>query len=87
MELYAPELLQTKDLVMIEVSISRFRIQEEDDKPKASSSATKYKSKSLQWEKWRAHLELRTVSLISKAPATKQGDAGETSAVTIWSND
>jgi hypothetical protein len=25
--------------------------------------------------------------LISKAPATKQGDAGETSAVTIWSND
>jgi hypothetical protein len=68
MERYAPKLLRPKDLVMVEVYIAHYQVQDEDDKNKASSSTSKYKAKSPGWENWRAHLELKAISLIATAP-------------------
>jgi hypothetical protein len=84
MDTYAPNLLKAKDLVLLESCISRFKIQEEDDKGKASTSAFKAKGKTQQWDKWRAHLELKSISLISKAPdEDEKAEDDETSEVTI----
>ena len=77
-------MLQTKDVVMVEALIARFRIQDDDDKGKASSSTIKPKIKSNKWEKWRAHLELKGVSLIAKAPEeSKPTEADEISQILI----
>ena len=73
MEHYAPNLLCPKDLVMVEVMISRYKIFDNNEKDNAQSTS-KIKAKSHNWEKWRAHFELRAVSLISKAPKEKPED-------------
>ena len=67
MERYAPDLLRPKDLIMAEVNISRYKIMDNDKKDNAQSTS-KVKAKSQNWEKWRAHFELKAVSLIAKAP-------------------
>jgi hypothetical protein len=77
MDKYQPELLRTKDLVMAELSIARYRIQEEEDKNVAGPSNAKTKSKSQNWDKWRALFELRSVSLIASAPKETDMDADQ----------
>jgi len=60
MEHYAPDLLH-------------YKIFDNNEKENAQSTS-KIKAKSHNWEKWRAHFELRAVSLISKAPKEKPED-------------
>jgi hypothetical protein len=68
MEPYPPELLTAKDVILAEVHITWYRLHEEDDSPHGSLSTTKTKKKAQAWDTWRAHLELKLVSLIAKAP-------------------
>ena len=83
MDKYQPELLQKKDLVMAELSIVRYRIQEEEDNSIAGPSNAKTKAKSQNWEKWRALFELRSISLIAKAPKENNVDANQQDEVLI----
>ena len=84
MDMYAPNILQAKDLVLLESCISWFRIQEEDNKGKALTSAFKAKGKTQQWDKWSVHLELKSIFLISKPPnEDEQAEDDEMSEVTI----
>lgn len=78
MGLYAPQSLQEKDVVMVEALIARYKIQDDDDKGKGSSPTVKTKSKTTRWDKWRAHLELKAVSLIAKAPEESKDEADAT---------
>jgi hypothetical protein len=80
MDYYAPNLLNPKDLVMVEVIIARYKIFDNDEKEKVQTTS-KFKAKSPHWEKWRAHFELKCVSLIAKAPKEEAED--ETSDLII----
>jgi hypothetical protein len=72
--------LGSRDLVLLEVSIGRYRLQTES----AVSTNSKTKAKFQGWDTWRAHLELRAVSMLSKAPKeTAGGDDGDTAEVGI----
>ena len=73
MDHYAPDLLHPNDLVMTEVTIARYKVLDNNEKDKAQSSS-KGKVKSQNWEKWRAHFELKSVSLIAKAPKVETDD-------------
>lgn len=84
MKNYAPELLQPKDLVLTEVHIARYRTQDDDNEEAGPSSKGKKKAQPRKWDKWRAHFELKAISLIAKAPeesVTKEDD--EVADVTI----
>jgi hypothetical protein len=70
MDTYSPESLQSKDLVMIEVVIVRYRLF--DDQKDNTLFSSKSKTRTQQWEKWRAQFKLRAVSLLAKAPKELQ---------------
>lgn len=83
MESYAPELLQPKDLVLTEVHIARYRTQDDDNEENGSSSKGKKKAQARKWDKWRAHFELKAISLIAKAPKEVVKEDDEVADVTI----
>ena len=72
--------LGSKDLVLLEVSIGRYRLQTEA----VGSSGSKTKGKFQGWDTWRAHLDLCAVSILSKAPTeVAVGDDADTAEVGI----
>jgi putative alpha-1,2-mannosidase len=68
MDTYPVAGLVPKDLVLVEASIGQYRLQTE-----AASSGSKMKGKYQGWDTWRAHLELCSVSILSKAPTELEG--------------
>ena len=72
--------LGSKDLILLEVSISHYRLQTEA----AVSSGSKTKGKFQGWDTWHAHLELCAVSTLSKAfKEMVGGDDADTAEVGI----
>ena len=72
--------LRPKDLVLLEASISRYRLQQDTSNGPGSKSKARYQA----WDTWRAHLELRSISVLSKVTVTKtDSDEGDTSEVAI----
>ena len=64
-----------RDLVLLEVRISRFRLKSEDEQK--GQSSTKYKSFASRWETWRAQYEIHAISLlkVDDTVVTKEIDA------------
>jgi len=83
MDTYLPEHLGMKDLILLEASIACYRLQDDDEKLATGSSTSKFKAKQPGWERWRALLELCSISLISKAPVQKNLNDDETTELLI----
>jgi hypothetical protein len=80
MDTYPVSQLDLKDLILLEASIGRYRLQTET----TASSGSKTKGKFQAWDTWRAHLELRAVSILSNAPKeAAEGDDADTAEVVI----
>lgn len=80
MEAYPAVELKAKDLVMVEVNVGRYKVYDS----KLTAEEVRAKMRSNTWEHWRAFYDLRSVSLLAKAPPeVANPDADEDTAVLI----
>lgn len=72
--------LGIKDLVMVEVNVGRYRVYDN----KLTEEEMRVKTRSRIWEHWRAFFDLRSVSLLAKAPVEDSvPESDDVSAVLI----
>ena len=67
-----------RDLVLLELRISRYRLKTDEEIKAAESSANRYKPRSTKWEKWRAQYDIHAISLLKvrEKEEKKEDDAG-----------
>jgi hypothetical protein len=62
-----------RDLVLLELKISRYRVKT-DEELKAAESSTRYKPRSTKWERWRAQYEIHAISLLKAHEKVEKED-------------
>jgi hypothetical protein len=53
-----------RDLVLLELRISRYRLKTDEEMKAAESSTNRYKPRPTKWEKWRAQYDIHAISLL-----------------------
>jgi hypothetical protein len=61
-----------RDLVLLELRISRYRLKTEEERKATESSGSKYKPKATRWDIWRAQYEIHAVSLLKEDDMIKE---------------
>ena len=69
--------IKIRDLILLELRISRFRLKSDEEQKSAQTSNTKYRPRPTGWDTWRAQYEFQSISLlkVDETVQKKEDDA------------